>query len=74
MEEDGTSEYKKYIKQVEIRKSEQRKKERVQSEIDFENNRHKYENINSNFGTFYERMRDRDLEIEENLYEYDTKM
>lgn len=67
MEEVGTSEYKKYIKQVEQRKSEQRRKERMQSEIDFENTRHKYDSMNSNFATFYDRMRDRDQEIEENL-------
>ena len=74
MEEVGTSEYKKYIKQVEQSKSEQRRKERLQSEIDFENNRHKYDSMNSNFATFYERIRDRDQEIEENLQEFDNKM
>jgi hypothetical protein len=39
----------------------------LQSEIDFENNRNKYDSMNSNFLTFYDRMRDRDQEIEDNL-------
>lgn len=46
----------------------------MQSEIDFENNRNKYDSMNSNFATFYERMRDKDQEIEENLQDFDTKM
>ena len=60
LEEVGASEYKKYIRQVEQRKSEQRRRERLQSEIDFENQRNKYDSMNSNFATFYDRMRDRD--------------
>lgn len=46
----------------------------MQSEIDFENHRNKYDSMNSNFATFYDRMRDRDQEIEEELQDFDDRM
>lgn len=51
----GVREYHKYIKDVEMRMEEQRKRERQQSEIEFDNYlRQHHDHAKSHFATFYE--------------------
>jgi hypothetical protein len=74
MDELGMREYRRYVKEVEERKSEARKRERGQSEAEFDNYRRKYDHTTTNFATFYERQQEKDQEIEENLQYWDERM
>ena len=70
----GITEYRKYLKEVEDRQSQLRDRQRLLSELEFESYKRKYDHTSSNFATFYERQRERDQEIEENLQDIDERL